>query len=93
MRGMFSRTLQSLGRELDDVFKQMTLCLENMTTQSILSSRLFKMNMLEEVKRFIREVLDEENIWNTNVRNDIFTFVEDSESRVKLASSKKSNDL
>jgi hypothetical protein len=41
------------------------------------------------VKRFIGEVPDEENGWNADMRDEVLKFVEDFETRVNLASSKK----
>jgi hypothetical protein len=44
---------------------------------------------LEEVKRYIGKVPDEEYGWNADMRDVVLKFVEDFETRVKLASSKK----
>ncbi len=89
VRGVFSKALQSLDGELDNVSKQMTLYLENPATQAILyRPAVRKMSAsLEEAKRFIREASDEENGWNADVRDEVLKLVEDLESRVKLAKS------
>jgi len=38
---------------------------------------------LEEVKRFIGEVPNEENGWDANVRTEVLKYVEDFETKVK----------
>lgn len=91
VRGVFSRALQNLDGELDNVSKQMTLYLENTATQGILLKPAVRKlsRSLEEAKRFIGEVPDGENGWDADVRDEVLKSVEDFESRVKLASSKK----
>jgi hypothetical protein len=91
VRGVFSKSLQSLDGELDNVSKQMTLYLENTATQGILLKPAVRKitRSLEEAKRFIGEVPDEENGWNADMRVEVLKSVEDFETRVKLASSKK----
>jgi hypothetical protein len=88
---VFSKSLQSLDGELDNVSKQMTLYLENTATQGILLKPAVRKitRSLEEAKRFIGEVPDEENGWNADMRVEVLKSVEDFETRVKLASSKK----
>jgi len=91
VKGVFSQALEGLHGELDNVTTQMTLYLENTATQGILlkpSIRKFTRS-LEEAKRFIGEVPDGENRWDTDIRNEVLTLVDELESRVKSASSKK----
>ena len=91
VKDVFSQALESLNGELDNVTTQMTLYLENTATQGILlkpSIRKFTRS-LEEAKRFIGEVPDGENRWDTDIRNEVLTIMDELESRVKSASSKK----
>ncbi len=91
VRDVFLRALQNLDNEIEDVSKQMALYLENKATQVILFKPAVRKitRSLEEAKRFIGEVPDEENDWDGNVRGEVMKYVEDFESRVKMASSKK----
>ncbi len=91
VRGVFLRALQNLDDELDNVSKQMTLYLENTSTQVILLKPAVRKitRSLEEAKRFIGEVPDEVNGWDGDKRGEVMKLVEDFESRVKMASLKK----
>ncbi|KAL3822328.1 hypothetical protein ACHAXA_002643 [Cyclostephanos tholiformis] len=91
VRSVFLRALQNLDEELDNVSRLMTLYLENTATQVILLKPVVRKmtRTLEEVKRFIREVPDEENGWTSDVRDEVMKSLEDFEFRVKMASSKK----
>ena len=82
---LVSTALQNLDGELDNVTKQMTLYLENTATQGILLKPVVRKatRSLEEVKRFIGEVPNEENGWDANVRAEVLKCVEDFETRVK----------
>ena len=82
---LFSIALQNLDGELDNVTKQMTLYLENTATQGILLKPVVRKvtRSLEEVKRFIGEVPNEENGWDVNVRAEVLKFVDDFDAKVK----------
>lgn len=85
VNSLVSTALQSLDGELDNVTKQMTLYLENTATQGILLKPVVRKvtRSLEEVKRFIGEVPNEENGWDANVRTEVLKYVEDFETKVK----------
>ena len=91
VKGVFSNALQNLDGEYDNVSKQMNLYLENTATQGILLKPVVKKSSrsLEDAKRFIGEVPDEENGWDGAVRSDVLKSVEDFETKVKVATSKK----
>ncbi len=82
---LFSTALQNLDRELDNVTKQMTLYLENTATQGILLKPVVRKvtRSLEEVKRFIGEVPNEENGWDASVKAKVLECVDDFEAKVK----------
>jgi len=91
VKGVFANALQNLDGELDNVSKQMNLYLENTATQGILLKPVVRKmtRTLEEAKRFIGEVPGEENGWDAEVRAEVLKSVEEYESKVKVASSKK----
>lgn len=88
---VFDSALGKVDNELENVSKQMTLYLENTATQGILMKPVVRKitRTLDEAKRFIGEVPDEENGWESNVRDAVLKLIEEYESKVKVATSKK----
>ena len=91
VKGVFDSALGKVDNELENVSKQMTLYLENTATQGILMKPVVRKitRTLDEAKRFIGEVPDEENGWESNVRDAVLKLIEEYESKVKVATSKK----
>lgn len=91
VKGVFSSALENIDGELDNVSKQMNLYLENTATQGILLKPVVRKmtRSLEEAKRFIGEMPDGENGWDAELRTEVMKSVEEYESKVKVATSKK----
>ena len=90
VKSVFSKANESLDGQLEDVSKQMSLYLENTTTQGILMKPVVrKINRsLEEAKRFIGEVPNDENDWDADIRAEIGKSLEEFESKVKIVAKK-----
>jgi small nuclear ribonucleoprotein (snRNP)-like protein len=90
VKGIFSKADEALGGELENVSKQMNLYLENTATQSILLKPVVRKmtRALEEVKRFIGDVPDEENGWDAELRAEVMKLSESFEAKVKTSTSK-----
>lgn len=91
VKGVFSNATQNLDGELDNVIKQMNLYLENTATQGILLKPVVRKmtRSLEEAKRFIGEVPDDENGWDAELRAEVLKSVEEYEAKAKVVASKK----
>ena len=73
VKGMFGNAFENLESELGNVSTQMKLYLENQSTQSILLKPVVRKitRALEEARRFIDEVQDDENDWDTELREEV----------------------
>lgn len=91
VKGMFGSAFDNLESELGNVSVQMKLYLENSSTQSILLKPVVRKitRALEEARRFIDEVPNDENDWNTELREEVLKSASAFETRVKAATSTK----
>lgn len=91
VKGIFSKAASSLDSELENVSKQMNLYLENTATQSILLKPVVRKitRALDESKRFIGDIPDGENGWDTELRTEVSKLSESFEAKVKASSSKQ----
>lgn len=91
VKGMFGSALANLESELGNVSTQMKLYLENSSTQSILLKPVVRKitRALEEARRFIDEVPDDENDWDAELREEVLNSASTFETRVKAATSTK----
>ena len=85
VKGVFATATTNLDKELENVSKQMNLYLENLATQGILMKPVVRKitRSLEEAKRFIGEVPNEENEWDAELRAEVLKLVEEYETKVK----------
>ncbi|KAL7443203.1 hypothetical protein ACHAXM_008832 [Skeletonema potamos] len=91
VKGKFSNAFANLESELGNVSTQMKLYLENQTTQSILLKPVVRKitRALEEARRFIDEVPNDENDWDIELRVEVLKSASAFEARVKAAISSK----
>jgi len=91
VKGRFGNAYENLESELGNVSTQMKLYLENQTTQSILLKPVVRKitRALEEARRFIDEVPNDENDWDTELREEVLKSAAAFETRVKAATSTK----
>ncbi len=91
VKGMFGSALGNLESELGNVSTQMKLYLENSSTQSILLKPVVRTitRALEEARRFIDEVPDDENDWDAELREEVLKGASTFETRLKAATSTK----
>eukprot|EP00573_Skeletonema_grethae_P013418 CAMPEP_0201693134 /NCGR_PEP_ID=MMETSP0578-20130828/5813_1 /ASSEMBLY_ACC=CAM_ASM_000663 /TAXON_ID=267565 /ORGANISM="Skeletonema grethea, Strain CCMP 1804" /LENGTH=938 /DNA_ID=CAMNT_0048178611 /DNA_START=71 /DNA_END=2887 /DNA_ORIENTATION=- len=91
VKGMFGSALANFESEFGNVSTQMKLYLENSSTQSILLKPVVRKitRALEEARRFIDEVPDDENDWDADLREEVLNSVSTFETRVKAATSTK----
>mmetsp|Transcript_36348 Transcript_36348/g.74084 ORF Transcript_36348/g.74084 Transcript_36348/m.74084 type:complete len:947 (+) Transcript_36348:174-3014(+) len=91
VKGMFGNAYDNLESELGNVSTQMKLYLENSSTQSILLKPVVRKitRALEEARRFIDEVPNDENDWDTELRDEVLKSASAFETRVKAATSTK----
>jgi len=91
VKGMFGSASENLESELGNVSTQMKLYLENASTLSILLKPVVRKitRALEEAKRFIDEVPNDENDWNSELREEVLKSASAFETRVKAATSIK----
>mmetsp|Transcript_29530 Transcript_29530/g.46373 ORF Transcript_29530/g.46373 Transcript_29530/m.46373 type:complete len:955 (-) Transcript_29530:508-3372(-) len=91
VKGMFGSALANLESELGNVSTQMKLYLENSSTQSILLKPVLRKitRALEEARRFIDEVPNDENDWDTELREEVLKSASAFETRVKGATTKQ----
>jgi hypothetical protein len=91
VKGMFVDALKNVESELGNVSTQMKLYLENQSTQSILLKPVVRKitRALEEAKRFIDEVPNDENDWDAELREEVLKCATTFETRVKAATSTK----
>lgn len=87
VKGVFSSAIQKVDEELGNVSEQMTLYLENAATQGILLKPVVRKitRSLDEAKRFIGEVPDEENGWDAEIRSDVLKMVDDFGAKLRLS--------
>mmetsp|Transcript_3830 Transcript_3830/g.5809 ORF Transcript_3830/g.5809 Transcript_3830/m.5809 type:complete len:937 (-) Transcript_3830:67-2877(-) len=85
VKGMFGNAYDNLESELGNVSTQMKLYLENSSTQSILLKPVVRKitRALEEARRFIDEVPNDENDWDTELRDEVLKSASAFETRVK----------
>lgn len=85
VKGMFASALENIESELGNVSAQMKLYLENQSTQNILMKPVVRKitRALEEAKRFIDEVPDDENDWDAELRAEVLSIATTFETRIK----------
>jgi len=91
VKGMFASALDNIESELGNVSAQMKLYLENQSTQNILMKPVVRKisRALEEAKRFIDEVPNDENDWDAELRAEVLSIATNFETRVKVTTSAK----
>jgi hypothetical protein len=91
VKGMFASALENIESELGNVSAQMKLYLENQSTQNILMKPVVRKisRALEEAKRFIDEVPNDENDWDAELRAEVLSIATNFETRVKVTTSAK----
>ena len=89
VKSMFGCAFETLESELSNVSTQMKLYLENQSTQSILLKPVVRKitRALEEARRFIEEVPNDENGWDAELRVEVLQSAWVFETRVKSATS------
>jgi small nuclear ribonucleoprotein (snRNP)-like protein len=90
VKGVFSTSTSAFDGELENVSKQMNLYLENTATQNILLKPVVRKmtRALEDAKRFIGDVPDDENGWDAELRSEVVQMIENFEAKVKVVTSK-----
>ena len=80
-----SKNLENFEPNAKDVLSKMSLYLENPTTQSILLKPVSKKisKGLEEIKKNVNGLNDENNGWDDSVRGDVLHIISDLEKVVK----------
>lgn len=91
VKGIYSKAVSALDGELENVSKQMNLYLENTATQSILLKPVVRKitRALEELKRFISDIPDDQNGWNAELKAEVLKLSESFEAKVKASISKQ----
>ena len=85
VKKILAKTLQNLEPKAKEVLSQMSLYLENPTTQSILLKPVSKKisKGLEEIRKAVNGTTDGNTGWDETIRADILSIIDDLEKIVK----------